>query len=181
MVLHFALYFASVEHSVALLGSLQNWFRTRTQRDAYSTDADSEDLSADGPVAQRIRAALAAQTPLPNENFRIGDAGSRGLGLFVADDTVTIPAQTFLMDYEGLRLEQAGFDERYPTGSHEARYAVGIPRPDGSTVYIDAALPRESPTLESIGTAPLLTRCHPLLTPVLEREHSSGKATSPAT
>lgn len=106
------------------------------------TESTEDDLSADGPVAQRIRAELLAHRPLPNSRFTIAAThDGRGMGLFAVED---IETGTYLFDYAGEVLTQAEFDERYspPSGAKGvADYAVGVVRADGSFMYVDAASP----------------------------------------
>lgn len=102
-------------------------------------DGEDDDLSADGPIAARIRADLAAREPLPDSRFVVADTGeARGFGLFVGEEA--IESGTFLMDYHGELLEQAEYDRRYRAkdGSTRADYVVGVDRPDGTRVYLDA-------------------------------------------
>jgi hypothetical protein len=119
-------------------------------------DEDIEDLSPDGPIATRIRAEIAAYEPLPESHFIIAKTfNGRGNGLYVHGQPIW--TGTFLFYYEGEILEQEEYDERYlrsmeasDGGGSEAcpgaiaEYAVGIVRPDGTSVYVDAALPEES-------------------------------------
>ena len=101
-----------------------------------------EDLSADGAIAHRIRAELAALTRLPDERFVVASTGStRGLGLFVADQAIS--SGTYLFDYVGRLLEQEEHDVRYAPGAR-GDYVVGITRADGSRVYVDGAKIEES-------------------------------------
>jgi len=117
-----------------------------------ATVDEEEDLSASGPIAQRIRAELAAHSPLSDAAFSVGATADRGSGLFVAAKE-GLAGGTYLFDYGGELLEQNEYDERYPKplpgqggggGGKSADYAVGIARPDGSSVYVDAADPAAS-------------------------------------
>ena len=107
---------------------------------------DGDDLSPDGPIAQRIRAELAAHEPLDASTFRVADTGdaARGRGLYVSRGS-TISSGCYLFDYEGEILDQQAFDERYPAASAQrADYAVGLLNADGSSVYVDGADPTKS-------------------------------------
>lgn len=97
-----------------------------------------EDLSADGPEAQRIRAELLAMVPLANASFRVAATGDgRGRGLYTV---APIDAGCYLLDYEGEELDEEQFAARYP-GSTLAEYVVAVARPDGSQVYVDSERP----------------------------------------
>lgn len=101
-------------------------------------DDQAEDLSADGPTAQRIRAELAALTRLPDSCFIVAETGdSRGRGLFAA---APIEAGRFLFDYEGEILSEAQFQQRYPKGI-ETDYSVRLELADVASAYLDAADP----------------------------------------
>ena len=108
-------------------------------------DFEDDDLSADGPIARRIRAELAALDPLPDQHFAVAQTDDkRGRGLFVAQGVV-IQQGTYIFDYDGQVLEQPDYDALYPEASGvRADYAIGILRPDGSSVYVDAADPSQS-------------------------------------
>jgi hypothetical protein len=108
-----------------------------------STDdlLEGEDLSADGPIAQRIRAELSAHEPLDASVFRVAHTGdpARGRGLYVSEGSA-ISSGTYLFDYEGELIDQQSYDARYsPESAKQADYAVGLLLPDGRSVYIDAA------------------------------------------
>mmetsp|Transcript_90879 Transcript_90879/g.272931 ORF Transcript_90879/g.272931 Transcript_90879/m.272931 type:complete len:435 (+) Transcript_90879:309-1613(+) len=105
---------------------------------------DGEDLSADGPLAQRLQADMASLVPLAAARFAVLDTQtSRGRGLFVGSER--IPLGMYLMDYGGELLNEPQFDARYPSGEG-ADYAVGIDstQSGGQAVYIDAANPSMS-------------------------------------
>jgi len=104
-----------------------------------------DDLSADGEIAKRIRAELAAHAPLRDESFTVrATTDGRGNGLFVAPGH-SITSGTYLFDYEGRWIESDEYEQRYPQeGKAHADYAVGIARADGSTVFVDAADRAES-------------------------------------
>lgn len=113
-------------------------------------DEDDQDLSADGPIAARIRAELAAHSPLSDTDFNVAATADRGSGLFVAARE-GLAAGTYLFDYGGELIEQNEYDERYHKplpgqggGGKSADYAVGIARPDDSSAYVDAADPAKS-------------------------------------
>ena len=100
-------------------------------------EGPEDDLSADGPVAQRIRQELAAMVPTPAADFILAETtDGRGRGLYAA---VPIDAGTFLFDYGGELIEQEEFASRYPDGT-DAEYAVRLIRDDGSSMYMDAVL-----------------------------------------
>lgn len=106
---------------------------------------EEDDLTPDGKVAQRIRRELAAHMPLPDDCFAVrATADGRGDGLYAAPGH-SIPAGTFLFDYEGRVLETDEYGALYQQADGpQADYAVGMTRPDGTSVYIDAADPAES-------------------------------------
>jgi hypothetical protein len=104
--------------------------------DAEGEAEEDDDLSADGPIARRIRAELAAHFPLPASTFRVdATRDGRGQGLFAA---APIGAGSYLFDYEGELLDEREYARRYPDGV-PADYAVGLDRADGSAVYVDGA------------------------------------------
>jgi len=111
-------------------------------------DLSSEDLSPDGPIAQRIRAEIAALQPLAESRFIVAPSNpSVGLGLFVASGTPSIEAFTYLFDYTGEILSTTEFHARYEAAGRRADYAVGIETAENSAVYIDAA----DSTLSNLG------------------------------
>jgi len=100
-------------------------------------------LSADGPIARRIRAELVAYEPLPDSRFRCADTGNgRGFGLFVGE--LAIDSGEYLFDYRGRVREDAEHAALYPEDAGRSNYSVGILRADGSTVFVDATDPAES-------------------------------------
>ena len=73
------------------------------------------------------------------ETLAVGSAGcNKGDGLFAVD---TIPANTYLFDYDGELLSKAEYDRRYP--SRVSDYAVGIKAPN-ELMFIDACDPSKS-------------------------------------
>ena len=92
---------------------------------------EDDDLSADGPIARRIRAELAAHVPLPDSRFRCAPTGSsRGLGLFVREQPIS--SGTYLFDYEGRVREEGEHARLYPTDTARSNYSVGILRAVGA-------------------------------------------------
>lgn len=63
----------------------------------------------------------------------------KGKGLFAQRP---IPAGAYLFDYEGERLDKAGYNARYP--DRVSDYAVGIKSSDGAISFVDAANPLKS-------------------------------------
>ena len=114
--------------------------------DDYTGDEEDDDLSPNGAIAQRIRAQLAAQKPLPDARFVIAETtDGRGKGLFVGAEP--IEAGAYLFDYGGRLIEQDEYNARYTvsrTGGVQADYAVGMVLDDGRSVYVDAADAAES-------------------------------------
>jgi len=96
---------------------------------------DNDDLSADGPIACRIRRDLATRAPQPRSHFTVARTGdTRGLGLYAE---VPMQAGSYLFDYTGEHLDEEEYVRRYPGDAH-ADYVVGVERSDGSLAYVDA-------------------------------------------
>ena len=125
-------------------------------------DAEGDDLSPDGAIAERIRSELAALQPLPDALFAVLETDDgRGMGLFVAGQA--IEAGTYLFDYAGKLIEQWEYDELYPRAHASgpfADYAVGILMDDGRSVYVDAADPRESNLARFMNHDAVAPNCH---------------------
>jgi len=121
------------------------WLQKRLNdgNQCVSEESVSDDLSADGPIARRIRAELAAYKPLPDSRFRCVHTGSgRGFGLYVGE--LTIESGEYLFDYQGRTREDAEHTALYPEDTGRSNYSVGILRSDGSTVFVDGTDPAES-------------------------------------
>ena len=117
------------------------WLQKRFARSNACNDDD--DLSADGPIARRIRADLAKNVPLPDSRFRCAPTGDgRGLGLFVAGQP--IESGTYLFDYKGRLREEGEHTKLYPIDTARSNYSVGIMRADETSVYVDATDPAVS-------------------------------------
>lgn len=113
------------------------------KNECASDESVSDDLSADGAIARRIRAELTAHEPLPDSRFLCADTGSgRGLGLFVGD--LAISSGEYLFDYKGRVREDDEHTELYPEDTGRSNYSIGILRSDGSTVFVDGTDPTES-------------------------------------
>lgn len=90
----------------------------------------------DAETALRVRESLAAMKPQRRGIFRIGDAGSKGRGLFSRQ---RIDSNVYLFDYAGEDLDERAYKERYP-GNTGADYVIST----GRGAYTDAANERKS-------------------------------------
>lgn len=114
---------------------LQMVTMTDIRSDSYPDQANVRDRddTALAEARAEFMAELAAFIPLPDAHFRVGGtADGRGQGLFVADEPIA--ASTFLFDYKGVVLDQAGWDERYE-GRELPDYCVEVIVPGAPSVW----------------------------------------------